>query len=277
MSVDCTVTKQQPPLTLPAGWTASLLAKRLSGKPWTTHEVRLLQDIYPHKGASAAAAALPERGLHAIYAKALRLGLSAPDNSSRLAGRRFERVHVTTPQIDQMIRDAYTLRRQERGFCKRLAIEVDRPKWWVVQRAIQLGCGVQRISPVPWSKQEVEILEQCATWTPQAIARRLKANGFKRTATAVAVQLKRREIDRHDPDRWTANELGPLLGVNPKTVADWIQRRGLPAKKLDIGRQGEYQIKRAGLRRWLKENHAYVDLRKVDQPWLWSLVLGLDN
>lgn len=32
--------------------------------------------------------------------------------------------------------------------------------------------------------------------------------------------------------------------------------------------------KPGALRKWLQTHHGYVDLRRVDQPWFWGLVLG---
>lgn len=45
---------------------------------WTSEEVAILSDVYPRAGIQGAADALPDRGRHAIYAKASKLQLRSP-------------------------------------------------------------------------------------------------------------------------------------------------------------------------------------------------------
>lgn len=242
-------------------------------RPWLTTEERIVRDHYPVEGVEKCVELLRDRSPSAIYAKARQLGVKAPPSIGRTAGKRFVRKWESTPQIDQMIRDAYAMSGKSCGFIRDLATRVGRPKWWVTKRAVAIGCTKERIKPLPWSREELALLEKYSKCVLPVIARKLRQAGFRRTETAIAVQLKRQRIDRHDPDVWCAGDLGPLLGVDPKTVCDWIERRGLPAKKAENGHMGVWRITRQGLRKWIKENHGFVDLRRVDQPWFWDLVL----
>lgn len=240
---------------------------------WTTLEVAVLREHYVQPdGPALCAQLLPHRGQHAVYAKARSLGLRAP-NIGTTTGKRFARKYPVTPEIDRLITTAYTQLRG-RGAVKRLALEVGRPKWWVCKRAATLGLGRARLKEPAWSRAEVAIAEEWASCTNASIRRKLAQAGFARTDAAIGVKLKRLQLDRTDPDVWSARDLGSLLGVDGKTVADWVARRGLKAQREAWGPNGVLRITRRALRDWLKTHHAYVDLRKVDQPWFWELLLG---
>lgn len=242
------------------------------GRFWTTVEVAVLRAHYcQHNGPALCAEMLPHRGIRAIYAKANDLRLGAP-NSTTQPGKRFARRYTTTPEIDQRIRDGYARMRQ-RGDMGRLAHEVARPAWWVSKRAVTLGLTRERIQAAEWSRAEVSIIHEWATCVLPTIRLKLKAAGFTRSETAIAVKLKRLRVDCSDPDVWTATELAGLLGVNGKTVADWVHRRGLVARVASGGPSGTFRIRRAALLAWLKAHHGHVDLRRVDQSWFWGLVL----
>lgn len=242
------------------------------GHFWTTVEVAVLRAHYAqHGGPERCAELLPHRGIRAVYAKANHLRLGAP-NAATQPGKRFARKYATTAEIDQRIRDGYA-RMRRRGDLQRLALEVARPAWWVSKRAVTLGLTRERIRAAEWSREEVALLHEWATCVLPTIRLKLKAAGFARSETAIAVKLKRLQIDCSDPDVWTATELASLLGVNGKTVADWVHRRGLVAKLEGGGANGVFRIRRAALRAWLKDHHGHVDLRRVDQAWFWGLVL----
>lgn len=247
------------------------------GYLWTTIEEAVLREHYSTSGPERCAEMLPHRGIAAIYSKARKLGLEAPPAISQTAGKRFATKYPQDDRVDQLIRDSYAGGLRKRGQLKALALTVNRPKWWVAKRAVQLGCTVERMRPLPWTRSELSMLEAYAICDPKVIAAKLREAGFRRTPTAIVVQMKRQQIDRTDPDSWSATDLGRLLGVNGVTVADWIARRGLTARKVAHGHTGRSVITRRALRAWLRENHGFVDLRKVDQPWFWGLVLGGDE
>lgn len=247
-----------------------------NGYHWTTLEKAVIAQHYPEAGVARCVEMLPHRGIGACYAMARRLGLSAPPAANRLAGRRFAKKYPADDRIDLLIRDAYAAG-IVRGKLKALALDVGRPRWWVQKRAVDLGCTIERVAPLPWCRTELALLEQHAACLPKIIARKLADHGFRRSPTAVVQQLKRRGIDRSDPDSWSATDLAQLVGVNPKTVADWIDRRGLKAQKVSDAQRSRFVITRRALRAWLRDHHGFVDLRRVDQPWLWGLMLGGDE
>lgn len=239
---------------------------------WRTTEEAILTAHYRTSGPRHCAALLPHRGLHSIYAKARTMGLQAPKTPTT-QGKRFARRYPQCDRVDAAIREAYCS--PMRGAILKAAHEVGRPAWWVHKRAVELGCSRNVRNRVDaWTAPELAILEQYATCQPKLIAKRLAQQGFARTPTAVVVMLRRRGIDRTDPDRFIPSDVARMLGVNPKTVTDWIDRRGLKAVKVDHGPFGRFEIKRRALRDWIASHRRYVDLRRVDQVWFMDLVFG---
>jgi hypothetical protein len=241
---------------------------------WTTTEVTALREAYPAGGLPAAQEALPKRKRHAIYGKAQQLGLRAPPVLSPTAGKRFARKYPNSERIDDAIRHGYATA-TKRGDYGRIAVLVDRPKWWVHKRAAQLGLarnGDRRLDV--WQREELAILEKYVACDIKVIGQKLRSAGFSRTPTAIGVKLKRLQLDRTDPNAWTATDLGGLLGVNRATVADWIERRGLKAKKKPRGESFMWVVQRKDLRAWIASNPRWIDLRRVDQPWFMDLVFG---
>lgn len=248
-------------------------AAAVRGYHWTTGEEAVVRQHYGSEGGPARCAALlPHRGLHAVYAKARQLGLRAPPGGTQ--GQRFARKHAASPELDRALTEGY-LHARKRGDIKRLALALSKPKWWVHSRAVQLGLARSQVQAKPWSRAELALLDGWASCTLPVIRTKLAEAGFVRTATAISVKLKRLAIDRTDPDTWSARELGPLLGVDGKTVADWVARRGLKAERDPHGPHGVFRITRRALRAWLKATQCHlVDLRRVDQTWFKELSWG---
>lgn len=233
---------------------------------WTNREIALL-DANWSSGIATCLPLLPGRTASAIYGKALTRGLASPETLRRGLPRCR---HTTTEFIDAAIRRAYQ-DRPTRGSIRRLAHAVIRPGWWVRKRATELGCAIPRFKQLPWTEDERQILEANATRKCEAIARVLKRHGYSRSATAVAVMLKRLHIDRTDPERMSARALGDLLGVDSKTVTRLIAA-GLPAERVSAIAGSEYRIARRKFRRFVIENPTAIDIRKVDQVWFIDLL-----
>lgn len=239
---------------------------------WLTTEVAILRSLYPRGGADAVRAVLPHRTHDAIRNKgcSLRIKCQRPNTLGKFMPRRY----ADSDAIDLAIRDCYS-RAMRKGDVKALAGRIGRPAWWVQKRATTLGVTRNnRTRPDAWTEPELALLERWASGGLKTIARKLRDAGYARTPTGIAVQLKRRKIDRTDPDVYSATQLGPLFGVNAKTVADWIERRGLRARKVAWGPQGRFVVRTSELRRWIKANPAYVDLRRVDQVWFWEVMFS---
>ncbi len=262
---------QTPPDLEPAAPPASIA--RQPGYFWTTTEEAVLRDLYPAKGSAAVAAALPHRSLASIHAKAQQLSLRAPQVGCT-AGLRFSKKYPQSDHIDTMIREGYAAAKRK-GDIKALALRIGRPAWWVQKRATSLGLTrTVRTRLDRWTPPELAIVEEYASCEPRAIARKLRAAGFERTPTAVALILKRRKIDTSDPDAWTAGDLAQLLGVTSTAVRDWIERRGLIAKRRGTGPTSAFVIRRETFRRWVATHQRFIDLRKVDQVWFMELAFG---
>lgn len=257
------------PSTQGCGEPASPLRRPLA--PWLTTEESLLRQHYPKLGAVGVQREhMPNRTLASIRGKASEMKVRCYMNGT--TGKRFARVHPPRDDIDMQIREAY-IHATERGFMAKLAQRLGKPAWWVQKRAARLG--VTRPMRVDvWTLRELDILEEWAHAGNPVIRAKLAAAGFKRTDGAIGIQLKRRDIDRTNPDVWTATSVAPLFGVNPATVADWVERRGLKAKRVSWGPNGKLLITRADLKRWVNTNRAHVDLRRVDQHWFLELMLG---
>lgn len=242
------------------------------GDQWLTTEMTVLRDLYGTAGANGVRERLPHRSLASIRAKAAAEGIRGIRQST--LGKRFARIYTQRDDIDMAVREGY-IHAKEKGAIKALAERIGRPAWWVQKRAAQLGVTRTNTTRVDaWTPAELDIVEQYAAAGLDVIAKKLRTAGFKRTPTAIAVQIKRRLIDRTDPDRWSATQLGPLFGVNPSTVADWIERRGLPAKKSGEGIRAALLCHRRDLRRWIRDNPRFVDLRRIDQAWFWDVMFG---
>ena len=238
---------------------------------WTSREVRILHENYPTGGAPACKPLLPNRTIGGIHQRARIEGLSAPN---RPKGRQ---TWTTTDAIDQMILRVYQ-RGIKRGDVPRLSAMAGRPRWWVKKRAGELGVASQRVAPVEWSKEELSLLEDNHHKNPTAIRSMLDRRGYKRSTTAIVVKMKRMGLSGVDEDHFTARGLADVMGVESHTVLRWIETYGLKAKR--VGPRGEpdknglrWWIKRQNVRRFIIENTALIDLRKiVDKEWFIELL-----
>jgi hypothetical protein len=233
---------------------------------WTTREIRVLRELWPDL--DALVAALPGRTAAGIYGKGCREGLPIPKKG--LARRKY----TSNEQIDAFIRRAYVEARDQ-GDIKRACAQIMRPRWWVAKRALQLGCVVPRYKEPPWTSAELEIVTANAHLSLERLRNRLRLAGFRRTESAILGKMKRLGTDRTEPGRYKCSALAPLFGVNRATVTGWIDKGWLKAR----GRysrerhEGEaWWIAEADVRRFVIENAAAVDLRKVDKFWFVDLL-----
>lgn len=239
---------------------------------WTTTEVALLRQHYETEGAARCCELLPNRTHAAINAKAQQLQLRAPPANN--SGKRFLRLYQRDDVTDGLIREGYAAA-SKRGDIKVLAARLGRPAWWVQRRAAELGIARGAAKPAPWCAHQLEILERSATCTLQVIRKRLKAAGYVRTAAAIGIQLKRRAIDRTDPDVFSGTDLARVLGVGRETVTAWCTTRGLRSARNGEGARAGHRIHRRDVRAWLAQTRErFIDLRRVDQVEFWGLLFG---
>lgn len=251
------------------------LALRRHRYYWSTAEERTLREHYGTPGGPARCAELLGRSLGSVYTHARSLGLRAVRYvPARFGARRYS----VEPWIDAEIRRIY-LEPPRAGAISELAGRIGRPRWWIAKRAIALGLSAPRFKELPWSAAEIELLRRLAHHIPAVIARKFRAAGFKRTATAIVVKRKRLDLDLRDPNHYTATQLAGLMGVDAKTVTRWIKCEGLRASRRGTRRvaaQGGdmYWIARRDLRGWIARHAQLIDLRKVDRFWFLDLAFG---
>lgn len=236
---------------------------------WTGREEKLLHRHYPNGGVTACLAVLPGRTASSIYNRAGFLGLRVPANDGKVHERqRWE----TTDQIDALITRTYQ-KAPTKGDVMRIAAVAGRPRWWISKRAQALGLAVPRFKEPAWSEDELDLIASNAHKHPATLRRMLRSRGFARTETAIVVRLKRLGADRTDPDHLNANQLAAVMGVDRKTVAAWIAKGWLKATRRESTDTDDFWwIHRRDVRRFVVDNVATVDLRKVDKFWFVDLL-----
>ncbi|WP_200957841.1 hypothetical protein [Mesorhizobium sp. Root157] len=241
---------------------------------WTGREEKLLRQHYPSGGVSACLAVLPGRTASSIYNRVGILGLRMPGND----GKVHERQHwQTTDQIDAIIIRTYQTKPDKRAV-QHCAQVVGRPRWWVSKRALKLGLVAPRFKEPVWSEAEIGVVTDQAHKNPRTIQKALKRAGYARTETAIVVKLKRLGADRADPDHLNANQLASVMGVDRKTVGSWIAKGWLKAKRREATSLDDFWwIHRKDVRRFVIDNVAAVDLRKVEKFWFVDLLAGRDG
>lgn len=228
-----------------------------------------MREHYPRGGVDACLSRL-DRHRSAIYQQARRMRLHAPGYS----GVRKRYPH--DPAIDEQIR-ALHAGAVGRGDITAMARRIGRPVWWVSKRAREMGLKTPRFRELPWSDEELQILEDNAHVTPETVRKRLAANGYTRSGTAIVVKRKRLGIEvrqaRQDAGVYCANQLAELMGLDRKTPVRWHHVEGLPAREVD----GTLRIKAKQLRDWITDHPYHIDLRKIpaaNYPWFFDLMRG---
>lgn len=236
---------------------------------WTGREEKLLREHYPTGGVSACLAALPGRTASSIYQRAGALGLRKPGRDGKVHERQ---AWTSNEQIDAIITRTYQTRPDKKAILK-CAHTVGRPRWWVSKRAVKLGLVNPRFKEPAWSETEIEIITESAHKHLKSLQKILKRHGFSRTETAIAIKLKRLGTDRTDPNHLNANQLATVMGVDRKTVGTWIAKGWLKATRREMTATDDFWwIHRRDIRRFVIENTAAVDLRKVEKFWFVDLL-----
>lgn len=163
----------------------------------------------------------------------------------------------------------------DKGCGARIATVLHVPTWRVRRWACELGLSVLAKKEPDWSAADIAFLEthigsRHVLW----IAKRLE-----RSITAVVVKSKRLGISRRECRDWfTATQLAVGFGVDPTTVARWIEKGWLKARRFGQdhpdGRVCAHRISLAAARTFVREHPTAFLLAKVDQVWFLDLVCG---
>jgi hypothetical protein len=257
------------------------MAAELRGRAchaWSPQEDQILRTRWTVGGYEAVRDFLPRRTYSAIVSRASTLRVKAPAHTRRKPPK-----YPSSEYIDRIIREGYLAATGDKAEIHRLAERVSRPRWWVSRRALDLGLRQPTKREPPWSDAELALLEELAHHSIEVIRRKMAAKGFRRSATAIAVKVKREGIGLREARElagvYSATGVARLLGVDAKTVARWIKVEGLPAIKagttrMDIRGGDEYRIKAKALRGWIGDHAARIDLRKVHRDWFIDLMMG---
>lgn len=140
--------------------------------------------------------------------------------------------------------------------------------------------GAAKLKHVDWSPHEISLLtEWSSRISAQAMQRRLRVMGYRRSLTAVMVKLKRLHLQQRFRDGWyTSQEASDLLGVD----AHWLRRRidsgALRASYHHLKPPGEngmraWHIEAAHLRDFVIRYPEELRGRNVDLPCLVHLLI----
>lgn len=187
-----------------------------------------------------------------------------------------------TAADDRRIRAVYETHfgRKDEGATRLLAREMNRPVWAIRRRATKLGLVTVRMKEPHWSEAEVALLQQIGWQVPEVIARKFREAGFHRTATSIAVKLKRLRV-RETIDGATAHGLADLMGIDVHAVCRWIERGWLEANRTGAQRKGRdvtWYITTDAIRRFLRAHPEVIDFGKIERAgskaWLLEMLTG---
>ncbi len=185
-----------------------------------------------------------------------------------------------TPEQDALIFKVYREKActKKHPWVKELACKFGLPEWKVSRRARLIGAYEPRIKEPPWSGRELHIMQLNAMYSPEVIQRKLKAQGFKRSITAVDIKRGRMRF-REQYDPCSAQAIAHCFGIDIHSVLTWITKGWLRASKKGTKRHGkqggdEWIIKDKDILAFIVNNVGIIDIRKVDKFWFVSVLTG---
>lgn len=171
-----------------------------------------------------------------------------------------------TPPVDDAIRAAYA--KPERGAVTRLASTLGVARMQLYRRAIQLDVPMPRRGH--WRDEEAAIIAMCEGKGARFAARKLP----QRTTRAVELRMLKAHLTtrRDDPDWYTPEDLGALMGVSATTIRRQCAAGKLKARVTHGPTLPRYDIHRRAVRDYLIEYAGHWDHRRVDPIWLVDLL-----
>ena len=195
--------------------------------------------------------------------------------------------HSFTPEMDKEIRRIYQehvgMKASSQGYhpVKDLAAKFGMPRYTISNRATLLGVHARQKKEPDWFDKEKSILTNHAHLSAERIRKKLKEKGFKRSLTGIIIKRKRMHLLKNLKGQ-SAASLAECFGVDNSTVAYWIRKGWLKAKKRGTNRKPQqggdmYFIKERQVRRFIIEYLSLIDFRKIDKYWLVDLLAGGKN
>lgn len=192
--------------------------------------------------------------------------------------RRKRKIWVPTPEIDAVIRDAWT-RGHGQGCSQFVVNRIGWPKWAVCKRALAIGAYRAEPREPRWTAAEIAVVEKYAWMGEKGIQGKLKAIcGTRRTATAIHLKRRRLGLRSSDISGYSAYRLAGLMGIEPKKVShQWIKFGWLKAKRRGQERTASqggdaWYISHDSVYRFVLEHPEEIDLARVDRLWFLDLV-----
>lgn len=194
------------------------------------------------------------------------------------------RIYDLTPEIETKLRKVYSLpfkskKRQELGIpsIKDAAHDLNVPPYILKRFARELG--LTRTKDLPWSDEEIKILDEQGYKSTAGLARIFRQNGFKRTEVGIELMRARRQSHKASPF-FSLGSLARLFGVDGHIVKNWVEKGWLKAEyketKKNRGegdRSGDTRIAdKDSIYRFVVDHPEAFDLRRVDQLWFLHIV-----
>ncbi len=241
---------------------------------WTDDELAIVKTHYGKKGGpDICRRLLPERTRLSIFQAAQKLGVHAIAHGA--ARRRI----AMTPMLEKAIRERWPSL-TAKGAVTAFAEELGMPKHTLLRHAARFGLTHQQRKEPPWSEAETALMSRVPLHSPEKAAQIFREHGFNRTATAIVVRAKRLDLSRRYKATLSAAGAAKILGVDNKTVTLWCIQGLLKASKRPTRRlpqQGgdPWSIERADLRRFVLDQLASIDIRKVDKVAFVDLLVNV--
>jgi len=181
--------------------------------------------------------------------------------------------YIFTPEMDKEILYTYSINTDSRPRVINLAKKFNMPRWALYQRALKIGAVTSSHQKKKREKDEVSILKQYARYEPQTIRKKLQKAGFQRSIASIVLKRKRMRL-LSNLEGVSACLCAEFLGVDLHWVLNHINTGSLTAEVIRRDREGKanYHIREKDLRKFIINNPALIDLRKVEKYYFIELV-----
>lgn len=198
--------------------------------------------------------------------------------------RETRRIYEITPEIETVLRKVYSLpfkskKRQDLGIpsIQDAARDLSVPSYTLKKFARELG--LTRTKDLPWSEEEIKILDEQGYKSTAGLNRIFRKKGFVRTEVGIELMRARRRSHKASP-YFSLNAIARLFGVDGHLVTDWVEKGWLRAEyketkknKGDGDGRGDTRVAdKNSIYRFVVEHPEAFDLRRVDQLWFLHVI-----